>query len=246
MNRHIAIIVAMGLMAMGPSSQAQHEDWATTATPSDGFHLGTRRNDETGKASFLLNGQPFYPFVYYENFRDVTPKFLTQLRAEGFHSIQLAIDACDAGSEDLQRVLQLLHRAWMFSLADAADSSNAVKPTTGKAGSLKLSLGINKGQFEIVSETWHGFFDDVLMASGIRVDLPVTVSCYILPNNEQMNTLHLILKQQQGAAESTEVAACAALIPARRSDRLRLVAAQHETAASINWVRIAELKRKQD
>ena len=82
------------------------------------------------------------------------------------------------------------------------------------------------------------------MESGIRVDLPVTVSCYLLPHNEQMNTLHLILKQKQGAAESTEVAACTVLIPARRSDRLRLVAAQKETAARIHWVRIAELKKK--
>ena len=109
-NRCILISVAMGLLAMGPSSQAQHEDGAATATPPDGFHLGTRRNDETGKASFLLNGQPFYPFVYYENYRAVTPKLLAHLQSEGFNSIQIAVDACEAGSEDLKRVLQLLHR----------------------------------------------------------------------------------------------------------------------------------------
>ena len=103
---------------------------------------GPERNDETGKASFLLNGQPFYPFVYYENYRDVTPKLLTQLRSEGFNSIQIAIDTCDAGSEDLKQVLQLLNRqgiptfveinGWEFLKALRADLSLNMVTVDGK------------------------------------------------------------------------------------------------------------------
>ena len=48
------------------------ETGAAAVTLAGGFHLGTRRNEETGKASFSLNGRPFYPFVYYENYRAVT------------------------------------------------------------------------------------------------------------------------------------------------------------------------------
>ncbi|MCX6872464.1 MAG: hypothetical protein NTW21_01450 [Verrucomicrobia bacterium] len=89
-SRIIITTVVVGLMALRPAAEAQREDnSAAAATPPGGFQLGTRRNDETGKASFLLNGQPFYPFVYYENYRAVTPKLLAHLRSEGFNSIQL-------------------------------------------------------------------------------------------------------------------------------------------------------------
>lgn len=118
MNRHIAISVALGLMAIGQISVAQHENGAAPATRPGGFHLGTRLNGATGKASFLLNGQPFYPFVYYENFRAVTPQLLTRLRSDGFNSIQLAIDTSDADSADLKRILELLHRQGLPAIVE--------------------------------------------------------------------------------------------------------------------------------